>query len=252
MIKNISVTILTKNSERHIRKCLESVKDFPEIIILDNGSSDNTIDICNEFDNVRVFKNEFIGFGPLKNLAASYAANDWILSLDSDEVLTYELMKEIKEIIPESQNVYFFKRLNFYKNKPVKCCGWYPDHVLRLYNRKSTCFNQNLVHESIVCDKLKKIRLNNWIEHYSYDSIYELMEKMQKYSELYAEENHNIKNSSPLKAVSRAIFCFIKNYFFRKGIFCGYRGFLISVFNSCNVFFKYLKLYEKNIFSKEK
>jgi len=245
-IQKISVCILTKNSEKYLVSCLESLRDFSEIIILDNGSEDNTIAIAESFHNTKIIKHDFIGFGPLKNLAAEKAKNDWILSIDSDEILSYDLLKSIKHLNADERAVYSFPRENHYNGKLIKCCGWYPDLVLRLYNKKITEFNQNLVHESIITKDLDIKRLKGSIAHYTFDSVEELVDKMQRYSTLYAQDNKNKKSSSPWKAFSHASFAFIRNYFLKKGIFYGYEGFLISVCNSLGVFFKYIKLYEEN------
>lgn len=251
-LKKISVTILTKNSEKYLTECLDSVKDFGEVIILDNGSEDKTLDICNNYNNIKIFKHPFIGFGPLKNLAISYTRNDWILSLDSDEIISMELKNEIKNTDFIDNNLYAINRLNFYNKQPVKCCGWFPDYVIRIFNKNKTEFNKNLVHESVLKKNMNVFKLKSFIRHYTYDSIEQLLDKMQKYSSLYAENHYNKKKGTPLKAISRSIFCFINHYFFRKGIFYGYRGLLISFCNAMNVFFKYMKLYEKTINNKNK
>ena len=98
----ISVCILVKNAQDTIKECLESLQSFDEIILLDNQSSDDTLKIANDFkskfDNLRIYHSEFIGFGPLKNLAISYASNDWIFSIDSDEVLEFSALKELENL----------------------------------------------------------------------------------------------------------------------------------------------------------
>jgi len=136
MVERISVTILTKNSERRLARCLDALREFDEVLIVDNGSSDDTLEIAAKYPNVRVLEHEFTGFGPLKNFAVKEAKNDWIFSVDSDEVATRELIESIKELDPEKmENIYSVERLNHYGNRPVKCCGWYPDIVMRIFNR---------------------------------------------------------------------------------------------------------------------
>jgi len=245
MTDKISVTVLTKNSEKHLRRCLESLKDFDEVLLLDNGSQDGTLDIASQFPNVRVHRHEFIGFGPMKNLAADLARNDWILSIDSDEVLTPSLRQTIAALDPEETNrLYAFGRLNHYGEKPVKCCGWHPDIVTRLYNRRHTRFSDAMVHESLVVKPGSVVtQLDGTLLHYPFDSVESLLEKLQKYSTLYAEQS--TKPSGPAKAFFRALFAFFKNYFLQRGFLCGYEGLLISVSNANGVFYKYMKLYEK-------
>ncbi len=245
MQTKISVTILTKNSQKYIKECLESLRDFDEIIVLDNGSSDETIEIAKSFENVKLIEHKFIGFGALKNLAIEKAKNEWILSIDSDEILSSKLLESIKNLELKDKNiVYEISRLNHYKKKPIKCCGWYPDRVLRLFNRKYTKFSDVLVHESLIKkDDTQVEKLNGFLLHYPFENATELIEKMQRYSTLYAKESK--KKSTPTKAFFRATFAFFKNYILQRGFLCGYEGLLISISNANGVFYKYIKLYEK-------
>ncbi len=244
MKNKISITILTKNSERYIAECLKALGEFDEILILDNGSVDHTMDIAKDFTNVRIFEHDFIGFGPLKNLAVEKAKNDWILSVDSDEILSSQLVNEILYKPLENNIVYSMKRSNFYNGKLVNCCGWGNDWVNRLFNRLVTRFNNNQVHESIEIKQLKVEKLNETFKHYSFDNASELLQKMDKYSSLWVYDNQD-RYSSVSVAVIKSIFAFIKFYFIKGGIFAGYRGFLISFSNSAGVLFKYMKLYEQ-------
>ncbi len=245
MLDQISVTMLTKDSQRYLEASLESLRPFDEVLVLDNGSSDATIEIAKSFSNVTLIQHPFIGFGALKNLAANRAKHDWILSIDSDEILPSKLIEEISRLdATQTKNIYAFSRLNHYRGKAVRCCGWSPDIVTRLYNRRHTRFSDVLVHESLITSAESKIKLlDTQILHYPFDSAEELIEKMQRYSTLYAKES--LKPSSPIKAFLRASFGFFKNYFLQKGFLCGYEGLLISVSNANGIFYKYIKLYEK-------
>ena len=245
MLNNISVTILTKNSSTHIKECLSALADFPEIIILDNGSTDNTLEIAKSFINVKIFKHEFIGFGPLKILATEYASNNWVLSIDSDEILTREMLNELKQLNKTDNTVYSFKRLNHYNGRIIKGCGWYPDTVKRLFNKKITNFNTNMVHESVITERHNKITLDSFLKHYSYKSISELIQKMDKYTELYANANIG-KKTWYLKPFLSGMSMFVKTFFIRKGFMYGRDGFVISLCNSLGAFFKHFKLIEKN------
>ena len=247
VVDTVTVTILTKNSEKYLAKCLDALQDFDEVIVLDNGSEDDTLSIARGYSNVKIIEHPFIGFGPMKNLAAQNARNDWILSIDSDEILTAQLLDAIRRLNPEPKNrVYTMNRLNHYRQKPIRCCGWYPDVVARLYNRTHTRFSDAMVHESLIIKPdTRKIGLEGQILHYPFDSAAALIEKMQNYSTLYAEEKK--RASSPAKAFWRACFSFFKNYIFRRGFLCGYEGLLISVSNANGVFYKYIKLYEKTL-----
>ena len=248
MTDRISVTILTKNSQKYLKACLEALRSFDEVVILDNGSTDETLAIAREYDNVTIHEHPFIGFGPMKNLAARNARNDWIFSVDSDEILSPELVESIRKLDATcTDTVYAVNRLNHYRGKPIRCCGWYPDFVTRLYHRGHTAFSDAKVHESLVLQPdTKKVMLQNgMIEHYPFDSVEELLQKLQTYSTLYAKQS--TKSSTPSKAFFRALFAFFKHYIFQRGFLCGYEGLLISVSNANGVFYKYMKLYEKRL-----
>lgn len=276
MVFPISATILVKNAQDTIGECLESLREFDEIILLDNGSSDDTLKIARKFDalygNLRIYSSEFIGFGALKNLAISYAKNDWIFSIDSDEVLesrTLELLKNLfgsesgsndsessdtsKQStlhtgkLPAPNTIYALPRKNLYNGEWIKACGWYPDYVTRIFNKTYTRFNDNIVHESIIIPKdAHLIKLDSGIKHYAFENITHLLDKLQKYSSLWVQQ-HTHKSSSPLKAIIRGSWSFARNYVFKKGFLYGYKGFVISVCNALGVFFKYMKLYESTL-----
>ena len=244
----ISVVILTKNSSKTISRTLQSLKEFDEVVIYDTGSTDNTLKIVRNFENVKkVIKAKFQGFGKLRNLAASYAKNDFILALDSDEVLPQPLVNEIKALKLDENTGYEFLSHNFFNGKHIKCCGWHPRLVVRMYNRKKTCFDPSKeVHEVVIIKNLKIHRLKNPLFHYPYRSISDFLEKMQKYSDLFAIQNRHKKSSSYSKAVFHGFFAFFKSYFLKKGIFYGKEGFFISFYNANTAFYKYLKLMEIN------
>lgn len=245
----ITACILVKNAQDTIKECLESLQSFDEIILLDNESSDDTLKIANEFknkfDNLKIYSSEFIGFGPLKNLAISYASNEWIFSIDSDEVLEIQAANEIANLNLNPQKIYALARKNLYKGEWIKACGWYPDFVLRLFNKNYTKFNSNFVHESLEIGDLKVEKLQNGLRHYAYDDISTLIEKMQKYSTLWAKQNRH-KSSTMTKAALHSGWKFMRDYMFKKGFLYGYKGFVISFCNALGAFFKYAKLYELN------
>ncbi len=247
MANKISVIILTKDSSKYIGECLNALQRFNEIIVLDNGSQDNTLEIVKQYANVKIYTSPFIGFGPLKNLAISKASNDWILSVDSDEIFNEMLVNEILNLSLNKMMVYAIHRHNYYRHKLLNCCGWENDYVDRLFNKTNVQFNNNQVHESLMYDKgTRKEKLIYSFKHYTFDNAGELLSKMNHYSSLYAQENKAKKQSSLFKAIVHSCFLFIKNYFFQKGFMYGYEGFLIALSNANGVFYKYIKLMEAN------
>ncbi|MDH5762199.1 MAG: glycosyltransferase family 2 protein [Nitrospinota bacterium] len=243
----ISVAIIVKDGEPYIGECLKSLESFDEVLLMDTGSTDRTMEIARGFQNVRVEEREFAGFGPTKNLAAGLAKHDWILSIDSDEVVTPELFREIQSLALDATQVYRFSRHSYYRGKFIKGCGWYPDKILRLYNKQRTGFNDNQVHESVMVKEGMGITdLKGALKHYPYDSAGSLVAKLQFYSTLFAEQNAGKRASSPMKAVSHGVGAFLKGYVIRKGFLDGYEGFHIALCQGLAAYLKYLKLYEAN------
>lgn len=242
----ISVTILTKNSRKYLRELLDALTDFSEVLLFDNGSTDDTLEIAASYPNVTIHQGVFEGFGPTHNHASKLAKCDWILSIDSDEIVSKEMAQTIFELKLDPACVYSFPRHNYFNGKFIKWCGWYPDRQIRLYNRTKTRFTDAQVHEAIIADGMRTVELKGPIIHYSYDCIADFLTKMQSYSTLFAKQNAGKRKSSPLKASLHAFFAFFKSYILKRGILGGYEGFLISAYNGHTAFYKYLKLYEAN------
>lgn len=240
----ISVTILTKNSERYLKEVLEALLPFDEVVIYDNGSKDDTLNIAAEFPNVTIHEGRFYGFGQTHNVASSLAKHDWIFSVDSDEIVSRELADEILGLSLDPHNVYSMLRQNEYRGKWIKGCGWHPDWILRIYNRKATEFSAHKVHEKIILNNMKEVRLKGPLRHKSYESIHEFLSKMQHYSDLFVNEKQGKVRSSPFKACAHGFWTFFRSYFLKKGFLDGYEGYIISKYNAHTAFYKYMKLYE--------
>lgn len=243
---NISVVVLAKNNDNTIRQTLDSLKDFDDVVVYDNGSTDDTMNIAKEFENVNLVQGDFKGFGWTKNHAASYAKNDWILIIDSDEVVDKELFESLCRKELDKNCVYKLNFKAFYKNIQIKYCGWNNQKIKRLYNKKVTTYNSNDVHEDIITDGLKLEELKGNVEHYSYHSISQFIIKADHYSTLFAKNNVGKKKSSPLKAFFNGMYSFIKTYFFKRGFLDGYIGLVIAYSHMLTNFYKYIKLYEAN------
>jgi glycosyltransferase involved in cell wall biosynthesis len=239
----ISVTILTKNAEETLKATLDSLVHFAEVLILDTGSTDDTISIARGFSNVHVISEPFHGFGPTHNRASHIAKYDWILSIDSDEIVSPELAKQIRSLELNPQCVYALDRHNYFNGKWIKCCaGWYPDRIVRLYHRKATSFSNDAVHEKVLSKGLKIVLLKGALIHTPYRSIDAFLYKMQTYSTLFAEENRGKKRSSLAMALLHALAAFFKNFLLKRGFLGGKEGFIISLYNAQVTYYKYLKL----------
>lgn len=247
-MNKISAVIITFNEEFTIGRCIDSlIPVADEIIVVDSFSTDGTKKVCLE-KGVRFFQREFIGFADQKNYAVSQASYDYVLSLDSDECLSDELIASILEIKNLSLcDGYTMNRLSSYAGEWIKTCGWYPDSKLRLWNKnKGTWFGRG-IHEKVELDKGACIRhLKGDILHLAYDNITQFLEKIQRYSAIYAREHRYHIPVSVFKVIYKTVFAFIKSYIIKFGIIDGYKGLLISACNANFVFYKYSKLLEAN------
>lgn len=242
----IAAIVLTKNSAETLQKTLDSLSSFEHVLVLDTGSTDGSLGIAAKYTNVKIEKHPFTTFGAIRNLAAELVSADWILTLDSDEVLSQKALKEISSLRLDPQKVYSFPRWNYFNDKFIRWCGWYPDRVLRLYNKKTACYSSDFVHEKVLFPGLKEQKLSGPLEHFSYRHISDFLDKMQKYSTLFAEQNKYKKNSSPLKALLHSLFAFFKSFILQRGLLGGWEGFIIAFYNAQTTFYKYLKLWELN------
>lgn len=245
LIDTISVVMIVKNAEITIKTSLDALRVFDEVILYLNDTSDSTYEIAQNYENVKIIEGDFLGFGPTKNKAATYATNDWILSLDSDEVLTKEFINNLKDTVLDTQSVYTILRSNYYKKREIRHC-WGNDIIERLYNRTATQFSAKKVHEHIIKDMMKVENINGAVKHFPYASITDFIMKLDRYSTIYAEDNVGKKSASPLKAISNAHFSFFKTYFLKRGFLDGYAGLLIAFSHMATNFYKYMKLYEAN------
>lgn len=247
MMNEITVTILTKNAADTLTATLESCRFFSEVLIFDTGSTDQTLEIAKRYPNVRIVERSFCGFGPAHNEASELSSYDWILSIDSDEIMTPELAEEILSLELVSDQVYSLHRCNYFQGKWIRyCSGWYPDWNVRLFHRKQTHFTNALVHEAVQTEGKQVVFLKGKLLHTPYRSVEQLLMKMQHYSSLFAEQNKEIKQASLKTALFHGVGAFLKNYFLKRGFLGGKEGFIISLYNAQTTYYKYLKLAWRN------
>ena len=245
MIK-LSIVVITYNEEKNLERCLNSVLDVAdEIIIADSSSTDNTVSIAKHF-NARVIDHPFAGYGEQKNFATAQASNDWILSLDADEALTPELRKSILEIKKGPKHaVYEMPRITNYCGKWIRHCGWYPDRQTRLYDRTKGKWEERKVHEYWRPDETsgKKGLLKGDLLHYSFATISEHLKKIEKYTELGAiAAVEDGKDASLLKIAVYPKWRFLVDYVIRLGFLDGFYGYLICRLAGYAAFLKYSKI----------
>ncbi len=247
MIK-LSVVIITLNEEKNIGRCLESVKDIAdEIVVVDSLSTDKTREICEKY-GVRFVEQKFLGYVEQKNFALNLAANDYVLSLDADEALSPELAAEIKKIKTNYEGSgYKFNRLTNYNGHWVRHCGWYPDTKLRIVEKKKAKWVGNNPHDALEVDGIVG-HIKGDLLHYSYDSISSHVLQTNKFSTIEARTLYEKgKRATMMKLVTRPPFQFFKDYILKGGILDGYYGFVICFLNSLYVLLKYAKMIDLDL-----
>lgn len=248
MGKTLSVAIITFNEEANIRRTLESVAWADEIVVVDSGSTDRTIDTCREFTN-KVYHQEWPGYAKQKNHAIDQTHGDWVLSLDADEPIEPALAEEIRRIMASSDAVdgYRIPRKTFFLGKWVRHGGWYPDYNLRLFRRGKGRFEERLVHEAVKVNG-RVGRTRHAILHYAYPDLASYMSSINKYSSLavavMAKQGTIGSKTGLVNIVLRPIMTFVLKYFLRLGFLDGKHGLVLNLFHSYYVFAKYAKAWE--------
>lgn len=241
----ISTAIITLNEEDNILRALESVSWTDEVVVLDSGSSDQTIDICRDW-GARVIAGKFDGYVALKNRAMRHTTGEWILSIDADEEVSPELRAEIEEIInsQEALDGYRMPRKNHYLGKWMRYCGWYPDYQLRLWKRGTGNWVGGSVHERV--DVQGQVgRTDGALNHYTYNSLDEHVTRMNRYAGLHAKDRYmNGKRANALHLLFAPVLQFIKLYVLRLGFLGGMRGLMVSGMGSYYAYLKKARLIE--------
>ena len=243
MLDRISVVIITRDAAATLAATLESVSAFTEVVVYDNGSTDETMDIARRFPNVSLHTGKFLGFGPTKNHAVSLARNDWVFALDADETISNDLRGFLADFSPpDTQVVGEVRRDNFFMGRKVDKGGWGADWLVRLFNRNTHRFNDNAVHESVeLTDASRRQRIPFPIEHNAVRHIGQFLEKVELYSEIRRETSS--KTYHPIIIVLKSMFAFLKSYLLQGGLLAGWRGLVIAWNEANGVFFKYMKVY---------
>jgi glycosyltransferase involved in cell wall biosynthesis len=243
----LSAVIITFNEERNIKRCLDSLKEVAdEIIVVDSFSTDKTESICKDYSLVKFIKQSWLGYSGQKNFANALASHDYIFSIDADEALSSELITSIKTIKNNpSSDIYIVKRLTNYCGQWIKHGGWYPDKKIRIWKKNDAIWEGD-IHEIL---KLKKgvssFELKGDLLHYSYYTIKDHLNQVNNYTELMAiEAVKKGKKYSVLQLFFSPPVKFIKKYFIQLGFLDGYYGFIISIVGAHTTFYKYLKIHE--------
>lgn len=247
MSNTLSVVLITLNEAANLPRTLAGIRWAQEIVILDSGSTDATLEIAAQF-HARIFQESWKGFGPQKNSAISHATGDWILSLDADEEVSSELAAEIQALLAGNPpfNAYRMPRLNHFLGRPLRHGGYWPDPKLRLFRRGAARFEDRPVHESMQSAGPVGT-LTNPLLHHCYPTLEDYIEHMNRYSTAGAEillAADRAPRSLPafaFAAVVNPAAAFLYNYIFRAGFLDGREGFLQHLNHSAYIHWKYAK-----------
>ena len=241
---DLSVVIICRNADRSIEQVLAPLAPCDEVILADTGSTDLTLEIAKRFENVRVHKIPFRGFGPTKNFAIDLAKNDWILSLDADEIVSPNFIDQCLDFIAENKTKSLGRclRKNLFMGYHVRHSGWGNDYLIRLFNRLHTRFKMVQVHESVEQKNDSKIiTLSEPISHLAVIDPEDLIQKSILYDSLRTPTS--ISNPSILMVIAfvKSFARFIKIYVIQLGLLDGIYGLLIAISGAQNVFWRYAK-----------
>lgn len=223
----ISAVIITLNEDHIIEKCiLALIPICDEIIVVDSGSTDQTISIAKNL-GAKVMHTPWLGYGATKNLGNDAATHDWILSIDADEVVDDTLKESLLSAsLDDSHQAYEVNRLPYYEGSWIKHSGWHPDWVTRLFHRDSFQWSLDKVHEQLIANTaINKIKLNGYLEHYSYVSKEDHYRRIEKYARLQAEAwIESGTKPTWLKRYFGPWFRYVKSYIIRSGYKDGKAG----------------------------
>lgn len=241
----ISIIIITKNEEKNIERCLKSVQWADEIIVVDADSSDRTVKIAKAL-NAKVIVKQWEGFSKQKEFALHQASSEWIFSLDADEEVTIELKEEIFVTInlPHTLNGYEVPRKSFFLDRWMKNGGWYPGHQLRLFKKSKTRMNHRPVHEGFLIEGLIGL-LKADLNHYTYNSLHQYLEKMNDYSSL--DVMNTIGNGRIIRwyhFILNPLSVFLRMYISLRGYKDGFYGFLLAYYSAFHALVIYAKCWE--------
>jgi glycosyltransferase involved in cell wall biosynthesis len=240
----ISVIIITKNAAATIRRCVESVGWADEVVVIDSGSSDGTVDICRELGARVTVTGDWPGFGPQKNRALDASSGQWLLNIDADEWVTPELRDEILSTIDrdDAAAAYAMPRRSSFCGRYMKHSGWWPDYVVRLFRRDAARFSDDQAHERLLVDG-RTGKLKTPLMHEAITTMDQMLGKMNLYSTASARMLHARGRKASLPtAVLHGGWAFFRTYVLRLGFLDGREGFILAVANAEGSYYRYIKL----------
>ena len=247
MAPTLSVILICKNEAHRLVATLEAVRFADEIIVVESGSTDDTVAIARSIADIVVVTDDWPGFGPQKNRALDLATKDWVLSVDSDEIVSDALREEILGSIDSGTHEAFrMPRLSSFLGREIRHSGWWPDHVLRLFRRGDTRFSDDLVHERVVFDGPVGT-LREPLQHACYETMDEVRKKSELYALAAAQSLHKRgRHGGPVIAAIKASTTFLQHYVVRRGFLDGRAGWGIAISSAAGKWRRYMRLSELN------
>jgi glycosyltransferase involved in cell wall biosynthesis len=244
-VPQLSVIVIALNQQANLVPCLETVRWADEIVVVDSGSRDRTLELAQAFTD-RIFTIDWPGFGAAKNYALDRATGEWILSLDTDERVPEALRDEIISAVQGNSPYagYRVARRNYFGGRWVRYLGWYPDYTLRLFQRDKGRFRERAVHEEVVVDGPVGV-LPTPLDHYSYTDVSDYLARQDRYARLAAAEMLK-EGRRPIagELFWRPLCHFLKLYLLRLGFLEGRLGYTLALLGSLYNFLKYHYLRE--------
>lgn len=247
--QKISAFVVCCNEEKNIRRCLESIKWCDEIVIIDSGSKDRTLEICREYTS-KILHKDWAGYVEQKAFGLSQCSSEWALNIDADEEVSPELQVAIKSALQSNEandkkiDGFQISRVVFYMGRWWRRGGWYPEYRLRLCRKSKTSWGGNDPHEKAIVDGTTK-KISGELRHYTYSDISDQVNRLNRYSTTIA---HNMfkggERSNLLKIIFNPLSRFIKFYFLKKGFLEGFPGLVVAYIEAYYAFLKYAKLWE--------
>lgn len=245
-MNSISAVLITRNEAVNVDGALHSLSWADDIVVVDCGSNDATLDICRQYTD-RIFHRDWTGYVDQKNFAVEMASYDWIFSLDADERPSPELVSEIQLLRCSGfeHAGYRIPRVAFLMGRWLRHGDWYPDYQLRLFDRRRGRWQGGRVHESVKLRDGKPGLLKGELHHFSYRSLSDYLKRLESYTSLAAADYHDRgKTANAAELLFDPLVTFMKAYFLKRGCLDGLPGFMAAVMGSVSVYFKYAKLYE--------
>lgn len=245
-IEGLTVAVITRNEEKNLRRCLESVPFAGEIVVVDSGSTDGTVQVAEEF-GARVLDQPFLGFGRQKNFAVDQARGQWVLVLDADEWLDPACAAEVRDKVhphTAADAFWMLRRTRFLGRWMVH--SWSNDYTLRLFRRGKARFEDKPIHEKLVLQPGTRVgRIKAPYFHDTYEDLHHYIEKMNRYSSLFARDPATDPRFSWPRMLASPLTGFLKTYVLKLGFLDGPQGFVLAVGTAYYHFLKYAKKWEK-------